>query len=300
MFQKILCPIDFSPGSRLALRAAVRLASAANAELALAHVWDLPVFPSTDDGPGAPAIVRLLEEEQERALAAVVKEASELGARRVSSRLLEGAPWDQIVEAARAEPACDLIVMGSHGHTGLSRFLLGSVAEKVVRHAPCSVLVARVRGASAPFRHVLCPLDFSNGSRPAAELAARLAAPGGAGIVLLHVIELPVAVAGEALPRDFLEDLDRRSARLLEEWAAHVRAHTAAPVITRTRLGSPGAQALAVLDEDPGFDLVVVGSHGRTSLPRALLGSVAEKLVRHAPCSVLVARAGRSPGVAAT
>jgi nucleotide-binding universal stress UspA family protein len=62
------------------------------------------------------------------------------------------------------------------------------------------------------------------------------------------------------------------------------------PVTTRTRIGTPGAQILAVLDDDRTFDLVVMGSHGRTGLRRVLLGSVAEKVVRHAGCPVVVAR----------
>ena len=295
MFQKILCSVDFSPGSQLALRAAIRLANEAGAELVLAHVWHLPVLVFADEPPIPPDTAGLLEEEARRGLDEAVKTAAELGARRVSSRFLTGAPWDQIVETARTDPAFDLIVMGSHGRTGVLRFLLGSVAEKVVRHAPCSVLVARAPGATSPFRQVLCPLDFSAGSRVAADLAAELAVPGGGGITLLHVLEPPVAYAGEALPRDFLESLDRRTTQRLESWASHVRTRCRVPVATRIRIGSPGAETLAVLEDDRRFDLVVVGSHGRTGLRRVLLGSAAEKLVRHAPCSVLVARSRTSP-----
>lgn len=293
MFSRILCAIDFSDGSQLALRTAARLAKEADAELVLLHVWHLPAISFLAEHPSPPEPARLAQEEQEQVLATAVEQAIALGAPRVSSRFLSGAPWDQIVEASQGASPSDLIVMGSHGRTGLSRFLLGSVAEKVVRHAPCSVLITRERGSTAPFQQVLCPLDFSEGARPAAELAAELTTAGGAGITLLHVLELPVAVAGEAFPRDFLESLDKRAATLLEQWAAHLRAKTEVPVTTRIRIGGPGAQAVAVLEQDPGFDLVIVGSDGRTGLRRALLGSVAEKIVRHAPCSVLVARAGR-------
>jgi nucleotide-binding universal stress UspA family protein len=72
-------------------------------------------------------------------------EAEQLGARRVSTVLATGAPWHEIVEIARRDPAIDLIVMGTHGYTGLKHVLMGSVAEKVVRHAPCPVLAARAR-----------------------------------------------------------------------------------------------------------------------------------------------------------
>jgi len=148
----------------------------------------------------------------------------------------------------------------------------------------------RDRGEVTPFGHVLCPIDFSETSRGAVEFAAELAAPGGAGITLLHVVELPVSYAGEPPLAGFVGDLDKHAAQLLEQWAAELRAKVTVPVATRSRIGSPGGQTLAVLDDDPTFDLVVMGSHGRTGLRRVLLGSVAEKVVRHAGCPVLVAR----------
>jgi nucleotide-binding universal stress UspA family protein len=165
--------------------------------------------------------------------------------------------------------------------------LLGSVTEKVVRHAPCPVLVAR--GEANPFARVLCPVDFSDSSHDALALAAELATPGGA-ITLLHVIELPLSYTGELPISDYLADIDKRSTDLLEDWASDLRAKTSLPVATRIEIGSPGAKTLAVLDEDPAYDLVAMGRHGRTGIRRVLLGSVAEKVVRHARCSVIVAR----------
>jgi universal stress protein A len=91
--------------------------------------------------------------------------------------------------------------------------------------------------------------------------------------------------------------LARDATRVLDEWAAELRARVAVPVATRILIGAPAAQALIALDSDVTFDLVVVGSHGRTGLGRLVIGSVAEQLVRHAPCPVLVARA--RPAIAA-
>lgn len=289
MFQKILCPIDFSPGSDHALQVAVQMAATSDGELVLAHAWSLLPMVSTRY-PVAADTVELIEREAERGLTVAAHDAARLGARRVSTRLLAGTAWDQIVSMVVDDPAFDLIVVGTHGRTGIARVLLGSVAEKVVRHAPCSVLAARPRGEVRSFRHVLCPIDFSAGSRPAVELAGEVTAPGGTGITLLHAIELPVVSSDEMIPADLFADVDRSARQLLEQWAADLRAKAAVPIATRIETGSPGARVLAVLDEDPAFDLVVVGSHGRTGLRRVLLGSVAEKLVRHAPCPVLVAR----------
>ena len=96
--------------------------------------------------------------------------------------------------------------------------------------------------------------------------------------------------SGEPAIADLIDTLDKRAAKLLEDWAAQLRTTASVPVATRWRIGSAGGQTLAILEDQPPFDLVVVGSHGRTGLRRALLGSVAEKIVRHAPCAVLIAR----------
>lgn len=289
-FKKILCPIDFSPGSQHAMRVAVRIAGQADAQLVLLHAWYLPALAYGGEYPVAPESVETLCEDDERGLEAAAREAAELGARRVTTKFVTGTPWEQIIDTLAGDAAFDLAILGTHGRTGVGRFLLGSVTEKVVRHAACPVLVVRDRGEVTPFGHVLCPIDFSETSRGAVEFAAELAAPGGAGITLLHVVELPVSYAGEPPLAGFVGDLDKHAAQLLEQWAAELRAKVTVPVATRSRIGSPGGQTLAVLDDDPTFDLVVMGSHGRTGLRRVLLGSVAEKVVRHAGCPVLVAR----------
>jgi universal stress protein A len=154
------------------------------------------------------------------------------------------------------------------------------------------VLVTRAADKPEPFTDVLCPVDFSDNTHLAARLAAQLVQPGGSGLTLLHVVEAPVAFSGEAFPPGLLADLDKSAAHALDRLAGEVRAMTGQPVTTRTRLGSASSQTLAVLEDgERRFDLVVVGSHGRTGIRRALLGSVAERIVRNAPCSVLVARA---------
>ncbi len=284
--QKILCPVDFSPGSKQALDVAARLARSTNAELVVAHAWFVPPLPTEAEYPLPPAIVDKLLADEQIALAAAAQQAAALGAR-VTTSFLTGPPWDRIVSLLRDDPRFDLVVLGTHGRTGLQRILLGSVAEKIVRHAPCPVLVTR-GGHAPPYQHALCPIDFSESSKRAVMLASQFVAPAGS-LTLLYVIELPVSFDGQASMSEFLRDLDARSTRMLDRFAAEVRGRVEVDVKTQIRVGSAGSQALAALDHG-GYDLVAVGSHGRTGLRRALLGSVAEKIVRHAPCSVLVAR----------
>lgn len=290
-FQKILCPIDFSPCAHDAMLVAVRLAVESDAELVLSHVWYLPESGQGADYPMPPGAIETMTEQAERGLGEAASEATRLGATRVVRRFTMGVPRDVIVELLRDDPAFDLVVMGTHGRTGFARILLGSVTEGIVRQAPCPVMAVRAGRNVAPFHHVLCPIDFSESSRAAVYLAAELATSSGAGITLLHVVELPLTRAGRLAPLGFVADSEKKSGQLLAEWAAALAARAAVPVTTQLRTGSPGVQTLALLEDDPSFDLVVMGRHARTGVRRLLLGSVADKVVRHAGCPVLVAHA---------
>jgi nucleotide-binding universal stress UspA family protein len=289
VFRKILCPIDFSPGAEQAIRVAVRLANEAGAELVLVHAWHVPPVAFTGHYVFAPDVTEEIRDSAREALDDATRAAEALGARRLSSRLVDGPPRHEIIELLERDPAFDLVVMGTRGRTGLARILLGSVAERIVRHAPCSVLAVRADGEARPFTRVLCPIDFSDSSQAAVDLAAGLVQPGRAGITLLHVIDPPAVYSSEVRSFELARDLDRQSTEHLDRWAARLAERAPAPVAKLLRVGRPGAEILQVLDEGP-FDLVVLGSHGRIGLERVLLGSVAEKIVRHAGCPVLVAR----------
>jgi len=142
-FRKIVVGVDFSPASRAALLKAAQLAAESGAELTIAHVWEIPVF-AVGDGAAFPAPV--LEDviaASQRLLETWQAEARALGARTVGTMLRNGAPWHELVELVRTDPSFDLIVVGTHGRTGIKHVLLGSVAERVVRHARCAVLVVR-------------------------------------------------------------------------------------------------------------------------------------------------------------
>ena len=281
--RKILCPVDFSEGSARALEEAVRLAKEHDAELFVAHAWYLP--PSAIEYSMWPDALDAIREDAARGLDDAVTRARGLGATQVTGLLLEGVPWTRIVQAAEGS---DLIVIGTHGRTGLSHVLLGSVAEKVIRHAHCSVLVVPASSALRTFKRVVCPVDFSEASKLALDRATELVVADGGTLTVVHVIELPVAYRGQ-IPLDFASEIDRSSRSKLDDWVAAAATKTKATVVPVVRIGTPGAQVLHLIGEEP-CDLVVAGSHGRTGIKRALLGSVAEKLARHAGCPVFVAR----------
>jgi nucleotide-binding universal stress UspA family protein len=144
-WKKILCPVDFSSGAREALQLASGMCAVDGAELVLIHVWQPPVY-LLGEGIGLSAdLVQAVVNDAEANLATWKKEAETLGVRRVTPVFVTGTPWNEVVGLAKRDAGIDLIVMGTHGRTGLKHALLGSVAEKVVRHAPCPVLVARNR-----------------------------------------------------------------------------------------------------------------------------------------------------------
>jgi universal stress protein A len=143
-FRKILCPVDFSEPSREALKTAARLASDATGDLTLMYVWESPVRLSEVTLMQSD----LIEHERKVAGAALARwktEAESLGAKSVAIKVLAGAPWKVIVDEVTSSPSYDLLVMGTHGRTGIMRVLLGSVAERVARHADCPVLLVRNR-----------------------------------------------------------------------------------------------------------------------------------------------------------
>ena len=141
-FKKILAPIDFSPASKNAIKYALRFAEEFGAELTLLHV--LEPTPSTSFGaiPGATPFCEMDFSTAEKNLRSVVASARKGKSERPSWKIRVGVPSHEIVEAAR-EADVDLIVIATHGYTGWKHFCIGSTAERVVRAAPCPVLVVR-------------------------------------------------------------------------------------------------------------------------------------------------------------
>jgi len=141
---KILCPVDFSEPSREAMHAAADMARKLEASLTLLHVVSLPTAGLPEATFALPA--GDVASKVEATLEEWRKEALSLGVHVVHIQTTVGTPYEEIVRIAR-EQGYGLIVIGTHGRTGLDHLLLGSVAEKVVRRAPCPVLTVRPQAA---------------------------------------------------------------------------------------------------------------------------------------------------------
>ena len=302
-FKKILVAVDFSDESDVAIHRALDVARHTGAKLVLLHVGAVP-----DRPVGVPATMhttvaeylRLVEEDlaQDRTRLEEVRQRVSGQGVEVSHVVIDGIP-DRGIRSAADEIGADLIIMGSHGRTGIKRFLLGSVAERVVRLSKKHVMVARGEAkVSGGFKRILVATDFAETADATFDMALDLAARE-ATVDILHCWHLPPmsypyyaptksasevvislresVISGTAkLGRDLLERHKRDDMTInfhqLEEAPAH------------------GIQRW--LDDQDKYDLVVTGSHGRRGAARLLLGSVAEFTVRHSPCSVLVAHAG--------
>lgn len=292
----ILCPTDFSTFSERSLRYATLLARWSGADLTCLFVLAGPLAPLRDAPPtwipirGDPTASEKLRER----LLRFTEPAASTGIP-VRSLISEGEPSEVILDEARRVPEC-LVIIGTHGHSGFENLVLGSVAEKVLRKAPCPVLtVPRDPGgspaAAIPFGRILSAIDFSPSSEAGFATALDFAEASGAAVTALHVVrEVPEAEAPEMIHFNVPE-----YRRLLEKDARdQLKAFVAARgrgrlVETRILAGKPWRRILNLAHE-MAADLVVLGVQGRSATDLLLFGSTAHHLVRTAPCPVLTVR----------
>lgn len=301
LVRKVLLPTDFSGSGRSALHRGIDLARQFGAEIHRIHVLpfsaQVPIYPLTSAAPSLQPLLDDLRAEAARRLAEESTALDLAGIEHCSHVLESGMTADKVLMYAE-ESEVDLIVMGTHGHRGFRKFLLGSVAEEVVRKARCPVWTCLPETdpvASRPER-ILVPVDLSDHSPAQVDHAAELALIYDAGLVLLHVIpeyRAPAAYsAGEiVVPLPDLEAVRENAAKALSDFASKcltkgVKAETVVDV---------GGPVATIREVAQGCDLVVMASHGLTGLSHILLGSVTERVIRDAHTPVLTLHSfGRS------
>jgi nucleotide-binding universal stress UspA family protein len=315
--RSIICPTDFSELSREALQRAGELAAHFDAELCLLHVMQ-PLQPLMGLAPyaGVGAFDASSYEEAARAAAeqglrALLEEYAGENVR-VRSLLRQGYPADEIVGAAAREEA-DLIVIATHGRSGWRRHIFGSVTERVLRLAPCPVLVNPAREAIEeatagtmgqpllPLREIVCPTDFSAPSCAALKVAGEWATHFDARLWPLHVapivplLEQPALMADRArLEESMQADAVQRLYRVVQEqWP---EAGEVQPLVKK---GHAADEIVAVAAQQ-NAGLIVIATHGAgagrcpmcgTALEHILFGSVTANVLRQASCPVLTLRA---------
>lgn len=208
----------------------------------------------------------------------------------VRHSLLFGDPAHEIIREAQATGA-DLIVLGTHGRTGLTGVLLGSVAVNVAKHARHPVLV--VRGAAPGLRRVILAVDSAEHSKQAAKLLARLPLPSETQVTVCHVVR-PYTPFMELdyTPSvwEAVSGVRRQQVLDAEQLTGSVAAELKQLGLLAdgvVREGDP-ADELTQLAAEQGADLIVAGARGLSAIQALLVGSVADRLLRKATCSVLI------------
>jgi nucleotide-binding universal stress UspA family protein len=292
--ERILVALDFSPASLEALDYAVWLAKQFRAAIHLVHVYP-------PDEASAPGGGHLLFESAE-AIERLNEELTGIHRKHVPTfrpencHIRGGRPYEEIVRVAR-EIDADVIALATRGHSGLKHLLLGSTAERVVRNAPCPVLVARKskqRGKATreafAIRTILVPTDFSQCSLAGTEYAAFLARKFGAILRLFHAL-YPytnyVFVDRAGVRLSGLAEAVEETARQEMDALKQMNFLRNVPVQTEI-LPGPAVDEICAAAGGPDIDLIVTSTHGRTGLKHALIGSVAEQVVRYAERPVLV------------
>jgi nucleotide-binding universal stress UspA family protein len=289
-FRRILCPVDTSPFSRRAVRYAVALGKWYDAEVTVLSVRPAALPPGLWlSGPSAvPLEAPTSHEEAVDAIREFARGASGADPSRVV--VADGSIVPEIVRVARELPA-DLIVMGTHGHSGFERLLLGSVTERILRKASCPVLTIPRLAAGLPeppevvFKTILCGMDRSDASLRALDLSVSLAQQAGGRLALVHVVEDVLteepALAGHfnlpeclrAIEPEIRAGYEALVPASVREWC-EVGVHITS--------GKPHRELLRMAD-DLGADLIVLGTYG-WSTP---FGSTTNHVLRAAVCPVL-------------
>jgi universal stress protein E len=278
LLKKILVATDYSPSADDAVAAAVSVARTFQSEAILLHV-----VPDVPDTAAAQEVLRRKCQERVDEIAGRMRSH---GVPSVRGVVVSGVPFDQIIEHADREDVNVIVVAAGEKPAG-DPYPLGMTAAQLCRRASKPVWVAR-RGAPPQVARVLCPVDFSSPARRAMTNAVHLARGFGAELTVLTVVPPRSSWLGTADAAAQEAHLAEHRGRF-EQFVADFDLHGVA-CQTALRQGQPYQEILAAAREG-AIDLIVMGSVGRTGLSRMLMGSVAEKVTREMPCSIVTVKA---------
>lgn len=276
---RIICPTDFSDSAAGALAESLRLARWFGANVTVLHVLPFAV-PIAGDVGYIPMSVSNGEEVRNAKLAEIQRfvDAREHTRVPIEMMLLEGDPSQEISNAVR-ETGADLVVMGTHGRSGLKRLALGSVTESVLRDPPAPVLTVHqgVAHRKGLFRRIVCATDVSERTARTMAVAMALADEGAKHLTVLHVIE-----EGRESPGG---DLERAALAALQKLIPD-EARNSYRIEEHVAFGQANREILRIAAEE-GADLIVMGAH-RHGAFGGLFGSTVRGVVRDAACPVLL------------
>jgi len=290
--RRIMVPTDFSELSGAALRTAAKLAAQDDASIQLFHSL-VPPSLYDDSNLNLPESVweEIRKGTRERMYDSQLM-FEEAGVSEIDLIVEEGRdPADAIARSAKGLDS-DLVVMATHGRRGLRHLLLGSVTERTMRASPVPVLAIKNNGIDeVPLRRILLATDFSTHSECALELAWSLAKRYDAHLDVVHVLDRTSSYLtyGSTAAAEFEKEVHAFAVQCLDEIGATIRK---ADLSIATHLSNGiAAERIAHEAERLNSDLIVMGTHGFTGISHAVIGSVTERTMRLAPCSVLTTKA---------
>jgi nucleotide-binding universal stress UspA family protein len=300
MYSKILIPLDGSKTAEKVLPYARYLAGKFKIPIELLAVIDIAEMATHITAEKARFLDGMIEEGMRSSETYLRGVATTFGGAAVKCTVEKGRAEEAIVEKGESDTAM-LIAMATHGRSGLNRFLLGSVAEKVLRGAANPLLLVRATeeaksDGEAGFKTVIVPLDGSELAESVLPMAATAAKKLGLEVVLFRAYHIPYnAYAGDdgyyAVNYDELIAAVRDEAlEYLDKKVAEVKKLGVEKVSLIAKEGFAGDEIIALGRKTPG-GLIAMCSHGRSGVKRWVLGSVTENVVRHTMDPVLVARA---------
>jgi nucleotide-binding universal stress UspA family protein len=298
-FKRILCPVDFSEFSRHALDEAIAIAHLYDGCVTALHVF--PIAIPADPFGGLPDFQPFTLTDRHRAhiLRQLSAFATTEGAepRRITVALREGTDIHAEILEAADQMKPDLIVMGTHGRSGVQHLMLGSVAEKVLHKARYPVLTVPRKAPDAvplgpgPFARILCGIDFSECSLAALRHAIALASEAGARLDVVSVVQLipmyetmsPVPLYYPGLLGDLKADIWKRLNSVVADAAPEI------PVERIVTVGSPHREIVRIAGERK-TDLIVLGAYSHGAIDHMFFGATTNHVVRAAGCPVLTIR----------
>jgi nucleotide-binding universal stress UspA family protein len=284
--EKLLLSTDGSEYSEGAVREAVKLAKLTSAILTVIAVIETnPEYEAL-----APDRVDKADTKTREYLDTVKKMASLDGVECETLAFHSENIFRTIVEEAEKRNV-DMIVMGRRGRTGLKRLLMGSVTAKVIGHSPCDVLVVP-KAAEIGCRKILVATDGSKYSLAAASEAIGIAKRCGAFLYVVSALpseSSPFDIVHSEMLKGPIEQYELREAEKNVKDVMLIAEQEGIPARTIVESGPPYKAILEAAEKEK-IDLIIMGSHGRTGMERLLMGSVAERVVGHAACAVLIVK----------
>ncbi len=294
---RILCPLDFSKCSRVAMKNAIELAKRVKGELHLFHailLYEDDTYKPDDRLSDNIVSYAMIEEISNQKLndIAADHEGNSFKVVTASSRGFSAA--EEILIYAE-DKQVDLIVMGTHGRTAISHLLLGSVAERIIRIAKCPVMTFRENSKNlGECKKILVPIDFSEHSKLALQYALELADSFDSNITLFHVFEQRIHPAFYLSEEISMFEIDSELKQRANDAMINFRKAFDKPTIDTNYVFAEGVAYREIVDyaKKDNFDLLVIATQGLSGLEHFLIGSTTEKVIRHADLPVLAVKSG--------